>query len=119
MSSTNGYCSTDDLTKPHLDEKDLKARVKGKKLRARQLSWDEYIALRKAQGTGELTGSAIDARILALSLVSPSLTEEEAKAWLVNGAMAELDPVIDELLVFSGLRAPPKNEKPEGAPFLA
>lgn len=67
----------------------------------RGLTRAEVLAI---QDLGPVDRAELEAKLLALALVDPALTEAEAKQWQAVAPAAELEPISDAILGLSGMR---------------
>ena len=74
-------------------------------VRVRALSRAEVLELNDVKPTVDDAKAllAFEAKFLALGLVDPALTEDEAMGWLQSAPHGEADPVVEAIRVLSGL----------------
>lgn len=102
------------LFKPRLPEEDVEIEGVGT-VRVRGLSRIEAIHVQAAKGAEQ------ERRILALGMVDPAITEDEAREWQKASAAGEIERVAGRITVLSGLaedsaKSAYKSDGPESGP---
>lgn len=86
------------LFKPRLPEADVEIEDVGT-VRVRGLSRAEVLE------TNSGDTATRERRILAVGMVDPPLTEDEAQQWQSSSPASEIGPVVDRIVELSGLKA--------------
>jgi hypothetical protein len=80
------------------------------KVEVRGLSRAEALDIQSQSAQG-LDAAAMEQRLLALAMVSPSLTEDEVAQWQAVAPAGELEPISNAIQELSGLRVTALKEE--------
>lgn len=89
------------LTKARLPEREVEVPGVGT-VRVRGLSRAESLRIGQLAGDGDLDGSEV--YLLAAGMVDPALSEDDVIEWRKAAPGDELTPVVEAILVLSGLK---------------